>query len=358
MEDHRKPLLVQKICDPASLETLRGEWARLWQESPSATPFQAPEWLLNWWAHLGGGSLWVLTFRHEGRLVGLAPLFIHQWPDGISRRVSWMGSGISDHLDLLTDPLCATSVAQSFFHYLRENQADWDMADLQDTGTESPLINFRADGLHARFFSSAVCPVLTLPGSLREFRDGLRRIHRRSIVQAGRKLLAVGELRVAVASAEDFASALEDLFRLHAACWGRKNLPGMLGDPAVQRFHRCAGPAFLRIGGLRLYGLRLNGRTVASLYVLVKGARLYGYLGGFDPEMEKFSPGTFLLNHILENSLLEGIREFDFLRGPEKYKYAWGARDRTQHRLVLWHSEDGVRTDETGAVFFAGGKNG
>jgi hypothetical protein len=36
--------------------------------------------------------------------------------------------------------------------------------------------------------------------------------------------------------------------------------------------------------------------------------------------------------HAIEQAIAEGAREFHFLRGPEAYKYAWGATDRWNMR--------------------------
>lgn len=58
---------------------------------------------------------------------------------------------------------------------------------------------------------------------------------------------------------------------------------------------------------------------------------MYGYLGGFRPEMARCSPGTVLIDHVLEAAIGEKLREFDFLRGKEAYKYLWGSRDRINH---------------------------
>ena len=43
----------------------------------------------------------------------------------------------------------------------------------------------------------------------------------------------------------------------------------------------------------------------------------------------------------IEHAIQEGCVEFDFLRGAEPYKYAWGAADRQQWRLTIHASQDG-----------------
>jgi len=56
--------------------------------------------------------------------------------------------------------------------------------------------------------------------------------------------------------------------------------------------------------------------------------RFYYYLGGFDPEYARISPGQVDDRPRDYASDCEGACEFDFLRGQEDYKYKWGATNR------------------------------
>ena len=69
------------------------------QQSPSATPFQSSEWLLPWWDCFGHGELQVVAVRHEHRLAALVPLLLERAGD--ARRATLLGTGNSDHLDVL-----------------------------------------------------------------------------------------------------------------------------------------------------------------------------------------------------------------------------------------------------------------
>jgi CelD/BcsL family acetyltransferase involved in cellulose biosynthesis len=78
--------------------------------------------------------------------------------------------------------------------------------------------------------------------------------------------------------------------------------------------------------------LRLDGRAIAALYAFATLDRTWFYLGGFDPRLEKRSPGTVAVGTAIERALSEGHRAFDFLRGAEPYKYWWGATDTCTYR--------------------------
>ena len=63
--------------------------------------------------------------------------------------------------------------------------------------------------------------------------------------------------------------------------------------------------------------------------------RSYAYLGGFDPDLPRLSPGAQILHHAITEAIAEICREFHFLRGGEAYKYAWGAVDRWNSARTL-----------------------
>jgi CelD/BcsL family acetyltransferase involved in cellulose biosynthesis len=103
----------------------------------------------------------------------------------------------------------------------------------------------------------------------------------------------------------------------------------------VRAFHLEAASRFLERGWLRLHALRFRGEVAAVLYCFLCRGTLYYYGGGFDPYLARLSPGTVLTGHAMAEAVREGAAEFDFLRGDEPYKYAWGAADRHNQRLVI-----------------------
>ena len=131
------------------------------------------------------------------------------------------------------------------------------------------------------------------------------------------------------------ATNLDALFQLHSARWQSQDEVGVLATAALQTFHREVAAGFDALGILRLYELALNGQTVAVIYAFVHRRRWYGYLNGFDPRFAKLSPGSTLLANILEQAIGEGAEAFDFLRGEESYKFAWGARERVNYRVSI-----------------------
>src|SRR6185437_3463768 len=108
--------MLELIDSLAALEAIAGEWRELCDRAPQATIFQTPEWLLPWWKHLGGGVIWSLALRSNGRLCAFAPLFRHGMPGQNVRQISFIGVGITDYLDFIAEP----EVARDFAMAVRE----------------------------------------------------------------------------------------------------------------------------------------------------------------------------------------------------------------------------------------------
>ena len=92
----------------------------------------------------------------------------------------------------------------------------------------------------------------------------------------------------------------------------------------------------LDAGALRMHAMRIDGRIVAVFYGFAHHDTVYYYLSGQDPELEKLSIGTVMVAHAIEQAVRDGAKTFDFLRGAEEYKYAWGAKDRMSRRRQLF----------------------
>jgi CelD/BcsL family acetyltransferase involved in cellulose biosynthesis len=328
-------LRIDAVTTTAALESLRPEWGELWERCPSATPFQSPEWTLAWWRHFGSGDLWTLTFRRGERLVGVAPLFVCADTERAERRLLFIGTGISDYLDALLDPEIADEGGEAIMRHLGRCGGPWDYADLHELPVASPLLAAaRVEEGLAAVVPQSVCLVVGLPASVEEYLASLSK-GRRNNLRLVRRRLAASDACIERADEHTLPAFLAALFDLHAARWRERQLPGVLADPQVQAFHREVAAELLHRGSLRLHRLCHAGGVAAVLYGFTHGDRWCYYLGGLDPASQALSPGAVLIAHAIEEAIAEGRRVFDFLRGREPYKYAWGAVDEPTCRLFV-----------------------
>ncbi|WP_437489104.1 GNAT family N-acetyltransferase [Sorangium sp. So ce1014] len=325
---------VEVLDRREALEALREPWSALWERCPAATAFQRPEWLIPWCRELGPEEVLALVFRSEQGLVGMAPLAIHR--TGEERVVALLGAGITDYNDVLAAPGYERAVAEAVFACLDERADAWDVADLHDLRGSSPLFAAEApSGWSDEVEKLEACPRVTIPegaGPDDLFSPGMRA----RVSRARKRLARAGALRVDVADAASVDELLDALFANHRARWISRGEGGVL-DEALRPFHRAVARGLCARGALRLFGLRLDGRIIASLYGLSERGGLASYITGFDPELAWYSPGLVMLASAIEHAAREGARTVDFLRGREPYKYEWGAVDRWTYRRRLRH---------------------
>src|SRR3954468_3951438 len=94
---------TEVITSSDSLAALEADWLDLCHRTPGATPFQTPMWLLPWWRAFGSNDLAVIAARRADRLEALPPLYIIREDDSDESLGVFLGTGISDHLDVLGD---------------------------------------------------------------------------------------------------------------------------------------------------------------------------------------------------------------------------------------------------------------
>jgi CelD/BcsL family acetyltransferase involved in cellulose biosynthesis len=323
--------LITKIHgDEESLLALAPAWRALWRRSRAATPFQAPGWLIAWWLSFAPGRLLAVSAWRDGRLVGLAPLYLESgaWGD----RLLPIGMSVSDYLDLLLDPVEAEAAGAALLGRLVDADRSWRSCELEELppwadGLRLPVPR----GCRDSGARQSVCPVLVLPGAVEGLKARFSRSKRDKLRLARSRAARHGGATVESLAA-DPAGFLPLLLDLHAARWRSRGEPGALASDAVRAFHAKALDGLAVEGLLRLYVLRVGGSVAAAYYGFLHRDRAYAYLTGFDPAFEPVSPGSLLLLHAIREAVREGAAEFHFLRGREPYKYSWGAEDRWNHR--------------------------
>jgi CelD/BcsL family acetyltransferase involved in cellulose biosynthesis len=325
-------LVAETITDGDALAALETEWWTLWRSVPGTTPFQSPAWLIPWWAIFAPGRLMTVALRRDGRLVGLAPLYLEDGPFG--RRLLPLGIGISDHLDVLLMP--GDAEAANALSAAIAGLPDWTSIELEELAPEAAALHLPCpDACRETVGSQSACPVIAVAAETDE--SGLplslpgkrRQTYRRKL----RAAQMLGAVEMQEADAESF---VDTLATLHGDRWQSLGESGVMADPRVVAFHRSAVPRLMAAGLARLTTTRIAGKWAGAQYWLTWPGRLASYLTGFAPEFSEQSPLTLLLGEGFRHAVTSGAREVSFLRGPEPYKYLWGAEDRWNTRRT-WH---------------------
>ena len=316
------------------LSSIAADWTQLHERCSDSTPFQCPEWLLSWIEAFRPHQLRVVEVREGDRLRGLAPLLIY--PRECERVLAFAGGGVSDYLSLLLPPGSETAVFQQICGALA-GDGGWSLLELTDVSLNSSL--HRVCELGAYTVEHDVCSVTALPPSREELPRLFSDRQRANLRNARSRLERSGGGEVEVATPETLPDFLRELFELHTRRWSAMNQPGVVQDECVQGFHQLSSRRLLASGRLRLYRMRVQGRTTAVVYSLFQRDTVYCYLQGFDPLFSFLSPGTVLIFFLMEDAVRLGMRRFDFLRGREPYKQHWRPQHEHTFRISVPHSD-------------------
>jgi CelD/BcsL family acetyltransferase involved in cellulose biosynthesis len=325
---------IEAIDNAAGLERLEAEWWELWRQTPEATPFQSPAWLIPWWRAFAPGRLFTLAARRDGRLVGLAPFYIE---DGaLGRRILPIGISLSDYGDVLLAPEGRAETADALVRHLEERSDLWDGIDLEELRPEAAALALALPaGCRETRSPQSACPTLVLPPDRPALFDCVPKRKRKQIHLARNRAARRGAVAVETADPASAPAFLEELIWLHGARWASRGEEGVLADETVRAFQRAAVPRLAAAGLLRLLRMTIGGEAAGVYLGFSDRGRAYGYLTGLEPAFGYESPGVSLLAHAIEQAIEEGVTEFHMLRGQEPYKYEWGAVDRWNVRRSI-----------------------
>jgi CelD/BcsL family acetyltransferase involved in cellulose biosynthesis len=340
---HPKGVEVQEVRDPNGLAGLREAWDDLVERSERATIYQTWEWNEAWWeAFRRGKRLRLLLLKREGALVGIAPLYSSRHLGTPLRRLAFLGTGAADYLDVITTDAEADAVCAALLEHIQHSRVH-DLADLQQLRPNAYLREYaeRPERAHAARRSLHLvpmepCPFIPLEATYEATIARLGKKMRSNIGYYDRLLTRTYEdARITLAGPEELVAGMAALFELHQKRWNARLLPGVLGGAKTQSFHARVAERFQERGWLRLHLTHADGRAVAALYCFHYRNRCYYYLGGFAPDLAKFSLGTVLTARAMRQAIDEGCEIFDFLRGAEPYKYRWQPEEAFNARLLV-----------------------
>jgi CelD/BcsL family acetyltransferase involved in cellulose biosynthesis len=95
----------------------------------------------------------------------------------------------------------------------------------------------------------------------------------------------------------------------------------------VEHFFRTIATLFSAKGWIEFNVLCFQNDLAAILLNFVYHDEIHFYNAAFNPNYALFSPGIYLFNQSIRQAIKDKKRRADFLRGREKYKYYFGAKE-------------------------------
>lgn len=304
----------------AACEELASEWDDL--AAAAGRPTCLSAWQLAWWRQLAppGAELRVICVRdQDGRLVGLAPTYLH---DGALRMLA---SEVAQRVEPLADPAVGVTavapvVADALARHVPEAERlvlhavdagagwldalrrawpvrpAWGFTELR---APAPVIHANGDGYDA-----------WLAGRSRNFRKQARRFRRR-LEEAGGTVRATRTL-------DELERDVAEFVRLHHARWERRGGSSLGRDIGAMLCD--AGQRMLPAGQLRIWIVELDGRAVSADVYLAAGATALAWNAGFDESAARLRPALVGFLAGIEDCFEGGALVVDLGAGEHDYK--------------------------------------
>jgi CelD/BcsL family acetyltransferase involved in cellulose biosynthesis len=329
-------VVPRTVTMPLDVHVDRGEgcfdlpaWPQVLRRDPHRHIFATPEWNRLWWEEFGAGKdLFVLTMKRAGEVVAVVGLYRkHEGHRRILRFVG--GIDLTDYLGPIAAPEHQAAVAESLVGWLLETDVEWDEFDAHNMpvpfGFGEVLVE-RVDraGLDFSLEQEETSALLPLPSSWDEYLAMLEGKDRHELKRKRRRLAReYPDATFRTSSPDTLEQDLKVFVEMHR---GAEGLKGHFMRPEIATFFERVARSFMARGWLRLDFLEIGGVPVATTFGFEVDRVLYLYNSAFEEEVRRLSPGLMLVSEQIRDGIERGVRIFDFLRGPERYKYRLGAQ--------------------------------
>ena len=296
------------------------------------TPFMLPFWLKCWYSAFGKKNpVRVLEVYADNEFLGVAPLLQQ------GEVVTFIGSeAVCDFQDVLITGVDPKGFFDALLEYLQKQ--DITTMVLGSLAPDSQVLRLLPEvcdrrGIVHELEAAGNLSILPLPNSWEEYLERLSGKNRHEIRRKLRRLHEAGVVQYEEVMASHelsgrFAEFL-DMFRD-----SRKDKAEFLTTSMETYFINLA-EEMEHNKMLRLGVLTLNGKPVASTFGFTFKNSLYLYNNGFAFSYSHLSTGLLCKVFAVKQTIANGMSEFNFLKGDEKYKQQLGGKAIPLKRLKI-----------------------
>lgn len=327
---------VERITEFDRFLDLSKEWNALLHFSEVDCVFLTHEWFSSWWEHLSGeGSLEVLIFRNpEGQIVGIAPLMA----DGPNLR--FMASHeVTDYCDFLSLPGSSEEFYKNLLSYLHENypgQTHMEFIHIKESSPTCVWIPELASiyGFSHNLREAEVSPVLAVPSTYEDYISSLKRKSRHELRRKLRRIDTLDGFKIKkITKTHHLRPGIDIFISLH-----QKSSPDKFAfwkTDGMADFFRNVCDRFSKKGWMEMNALFFEDSLISILINFLYGNEVLFYNVAYDLEYASYSPGFYLFHASIAEAISQKKSRVDFLRGREKYKYDFGAKECKIYSLIL-----------------------
>ena len=294
--------------------------------------FVLPGWLETWWQIFGSGAeLYLCAVRQGEKIIGIAPLQVRNGTASI------IGSAdVCDYLDFVAAP----GMEIDFFSVLLDDlkQKGIHNLDLRALRPESTVLTSLV-GIAQKQGHEVICHPddvsleLDLPATWEEYLAILTAKQRHEVKRKLRRLSELGKVDYhSVKNSVAVPDAMNVFLKMFSE--SRKDKATFLTD-RMKSFFRSLADTMAEVGLLRLGILELDTLPTAMVMCFDYNDCIYLYNSGYDPQYSHLSVGLLSKALCIKESIQEGKKRVDFLKGNEIYKSHLGGKEITLYKCQI-----------------------
>lgn len=315
---------IESIIVPETFESIYTHAANANNQLEWSSVFVLPDWISTWWDTFGGKAIPCLfSVQHQNDVAGIAMLQIQ---DHVASLIG--NADVCDYMDFVVSPGKNTYFYAALFDYLAQNKIE--RLDLRCLRPDSQILNVLIPEAEKRGYDVISDPdgislEVLLPDTWEDYLGQLKSKQRHEIKRKLRRLNEAGEIRFAVYDNLYADTEKIDLFfKLFRESRTDKT---EFMTPQMESFFATMIPVMSEIKILKLGVLYLNETPVAAVLFFDYKDSLYLYNNGYNPDFRSLSVGVLCKVFAIQHGITLGKKTFDFLKGPEIYKYRLGGKE-------------------------------
>lgn len=294
--------------------------------------FVLPPWLQAWWEVFGAGNEIYLRTAWDGdNIIGIAPLRIK------GEVASFIGDvDVCDYLDFIV----VRGREADFFGMLLDDfwKQGVKQLELKHMRPDSITMQNLIPVATARHYEVVTAPEevnveMDLPSTWEAYLESLSAKQRHEVRRKLRRLLEAGKIEYHyIEHSASVPGAMDTFFKMFVE--SRQDKAAFLTVPR-ESFFRLLTAKMAEAGLLKLGILELDSKQVAQIICFDYNNCSYLYNSGYDPSYVSLSVGLVSKALAIKDSIEKGRRKFDFLKGPEVYKYHLGGHEVPLYKCVI-----------------------
>ena len=312
------------------LDSCIKEWDGLLNRADSSCIFFS-HWFLTSWHELFSPNrdLVICFIRKNNQLVGIIPIL-----KGKSNLILAGDPELFDYQQFIIEKGMEAEVINAFFDYL--SQKDWKRFELPSVSNNSQqiknLMKIAEERSHSiKCEQSAVSPVLELPDSWDLYIASLRKKYRHELRRKIRRIESMGQV-MNISISKPSEKDMDEFFNLMRLTSDAKS---EFLTKKIEDFFRLLIRTASERNHMNLSFLEFNSKRVSGCLVFDYQNDFMLYNSGYDFSNRELSAGLINKAYTIKQAIELDRSRFNFLKGPERYKYELGGIDTPIYNISI-----------------------